>query len=1203
MIGFIRKRQLRQQRRGVLLVWGAVLIGLGITGFYCLSDTGRGTVVEQKEQQWRASYDIVVRPQGSDHVSGNERLLSPYFVSGIHGGISQDELRKIKDVSGVAVAAPVSIIGYVPFQVTVDQTDIQESGMYRLTEFQLSDTGFGRMEERHRQQYFVKETGNLAQGGGAVGSGHPEMELRSFDGRITWQGYTLLAGIDFQEEAKLVGLDQAVSYGNGSRYFREDDRYSSDQQINDSPVQIPLLASKQPFADGSIRYTVERLDIPFGTPVEAADSMKKIKEGGGLSELDRTAGIQTLFDKTFTNREAYQSYLTGLTTLWSAAEDKVAPYIQIDLDGLQLGTGIFTEAYKRTDNPFPERWPAAFEAQPVSVPEPHNHPFPDMQSTLEASISPSKKAQSLRSDIIGTYDPALLHLSDDPMLEPAMDIYRSSRGLLVLDERGQPRNPALIAGSLNGSPSNLPQSPALLTTIEAAGQLMGKAPISAVRIKILDVAFTREEHRIAVEQTANRIREETGLQTDIIWGSSPQMTLVQLPPDGDGSAPGWMEQPWLRLGDPFGMIREEELGLAVFVLQLLLLAGLYLSFMSWKSLSPPSSREKLQPAGDLLKHRIVPLKVKFLLAGLIPSVPVAVLVLLIVVQAQPDSLLHVNWLGHYVTVESHPVQYLTVILSIGLAVLLAREIMRRTAADSGYRATTKDQSKSGWEEAAPRGRSSELHKQRIPSGLLIGTGSLVCLAAVLVLGALWASDFHATSLQANQAAFTGAKKAGDMDSFQERSLQNGSRATYNISLKMSTQGEFHVNADIEVTNQSGDVWETAVFYLIPNVFTVESAPYAYKRDAFLTLASLERDGQPADYTLEEDTLTVSLKEPLKPGDTALVKVDYSFWMPRNGIRFTNEGENYYLAQFYPMLATYHNGWNKMLYTPYTESYLTGHSDFTLTYDIPEGYQIITSSEEDPEQASANGVLKAAQVKELFVGLVKDMEKTSIKTGHKEIRLFAEKGQEPLTKELLETAAPAMNFFEKHIGALPVNQLDIIMGSNSSMEYPGVITILGGGAEHGMNMRKHMLVHELGHQWFYGVVSNDPYTDGWLDEGLSELAANLYFLRGEKQTERDSFMMTELPVYGSGRTGISNLPYNELIQQEADFSYYLYTQPVVKLWQLFKRKGMEEEALQFLSSYYESYQYKQVDTKEFVRFASSYLGLPKSDFDSWLKLDP
>jgi aminopeptidase N len=59
-----------------------------------------------------------------------------------------------------------------------------------------------------------------------------------------------------------------------------------------------------------------------------------------------------------------------------------------------------------------------------------------------------------------------------------------------------------------------------------------------------------------------------------------------------------------------------------------------------------------------------------------------------------------------------------------------------------------------------------------------------------------------------------------------------------------------------------------------------------------------------------------------------------------------------------------------------------------------------------------------------------------------------------------------------------------------------------------------LVHEVAHQWFYGLAGNDQYRDPWLDEGLATYAESQV-----DGTLADLRRLT-IPAYGRGRLGES-----------------------------------------------------------------------------------
>ncbi|MBA3388278.1 MAG: hypothetical protein H0U02_02805, partial [Rubrobacter sp.] len=75
----------------------------------------RGTIA----RNFRGAYDILVRPSDSFTPLEKQRgLVRENYLSGIVGGITLRDYRRIRRTPGVAVAAPIANIGYIaPFQV------------------------------------------------------------------------------------------------------------------------------------------------------------------------------------------------------------------------------------------------------------------------------------------------------------------------------------------------------------------------------------------------------------------------------------------------------------------------------------------------------------------------------------------------------------------------------------------------------------------------------------------------------------------------------------------------------------------------------------------------------------------------------------------------------------------------------------------------------------------------------------------------------------------------------------------------------------------------------------------------------------------------------------------------------------------------------------------------------------------------------
>ncbi|CCQ97254.1 conserved membrane hypothetical protein [[Clostridium] ultunense Esp] len=146
---------------------------------------------------------------------------------------------------------------------------------------------------------------------------------------------------------------------------------------------------------------------------------------------------------------------------------------------------------------------------------------------------------------------------------------------LVLDAEGKPVNPPEWVKPVDDPLGLLTGPPTLLTTLDAAGLIMGEEPISSIRIKVKGVDSLNEESQRKLERVARDIEGKTGLIADITLGSSPQPTLVFVPKNGNAPALGWMEQLWVRIGAAIAIFHETKLGFSGIIAVVLLVAILY----------------------------------------------------------------------------------------------------------------------------------------------------------------------------------------------------------------------------------------------------------------------------------------------------------------------------------------------------------------------------------------------------------------------------------------------------------------------------------------------------------------------------------------------------------------------------------------------------------------------------------------------------
>ncbi|MEK4671406.1 M1 family metallopeptidase [Niallia sp. FSL R7-0271] len=420
---------------------------------------------------------------------------------------------------------------------------------------------------------------------------------------------------------------------------------------------------------------------------------------------------------------------------------------------------------------------------------------------------------------------------------------------------------------------------------------------------------------------------------------------------------------------------------------------------------------------------------------------------------------------------------------------------------------------------------------------------------------------------------------------------------------MSEKEEFEVKAKVNVQNKSEDIWNNLVFYFIPNIFTKQTLDSLGQSSAYpgiVKIHTVETDGETVDFSLEQDTLKIDLNNELSPNSEVNVSFTYNLTLPDKGLRYTKNNGNYYLAQFYPMLATYRNkAWNKEDYRFKGETYHTNFSDFNVTYKLPIDYTLVSSSPNDPKEVKKVGTLQANNVKDFFIAILKEHFLIEKEVENTDIRVFGYGDDKELSQEISDIASDAFAYFGKTIGPYPHNQLDIVL-DGKSMEYPGVVTAytIGDFDKLSPTLLKSTVVHEIAHQWFYGVISNDPYHEAWLDEGFAEFATGLYFYSksNEDVPYSDLYEMIKR---------LKPLPVNLSLEQydQSNQSSYIYGKSNAMLWKLFEERGGIKEAEKFLKTYYDNYKFKEIDSEEFIRFTKYYFKLEdNSVFKDWLEVN-
>jgi hypothetical protein len=278
---------------------------------------------------------------------------------------------------------------------------------------------------------------------------------------------------------------------------------------------------------------------------------------------------------------------------------------------------------------------------------------------------------------------------------------------------------------------------------------------------------------------------------------------------------------------------------------------------------------------------------------------------------------------------------------------------------------------------------------------------------------------------------------------------------------------------------------------------------------------------------------VALPHPLLPWDTAVLDFEFRVKVPAFFSRLGHKGKHYVISQWYPKMVVYdEKGWHPDGYHAIGEFYgefgafdveVTVPAEMVVgaTGDLVEcGVQNAECRTQDADSVAGQS---AAVDSEL--GWMRVEPKLRVKrAGDKTLRFRAEnvhdfawvadpgfrliqdsfqqttinvlvrKDEEKDWKSVPGWARRTLEQFTVNYGPYPYRQLtvaDARLAAGGGMEYPNLV-VISTQAIPGIRMLEMTVMHEIGHQWFYGMLGSDEQAEAWLDEGMTTFAEQRYF---------------------------------------------------------------------------------------------------------------
>jgi len=409
----------------------------------------------------------------------------------------------------------------------------------------------------------------------------------------------------------------------------------------------------------------------------------------------------------------------------------------------------------------------------------------------------------------------------------------------------------------------------------------------------------------------------------------------------------------------------------------------------------------------------------------------------------------------------------------------------------------------------------------------------------------------------------------------------------------------------EYTNNSELPLHEIYFNLFPN-----SSRFAASME--ISAVSVEDMEQQFEYERDGTVAMVPLAEPLDPGETTTVTLDFAARVP-------HVQKNYYLVfamaqgvlslgDWHPMVAVYDDqGWN-LEYPEGTvgEIVFSESAFYTVRVTLPGGLglDVIATGIEAEHTSNGQGgetfVYYSGPVREFHLLVTDRYEMATSKVGETIINSYYWPEHEACGSEALALAGQALTLYSALFGPYPFTELDLAEADlwPWAIEWPGLILV---GEPLYSDPQEECgewhVVHEVAHQRWYSVVGNDQVDEPWLDEALANYSTALYYeWTGDPQEAAatiadriDERYEAYVQAYGDGIVGGPTRDYTRA-------SYYpLVYGKGAMFFDALRREMGDEAFFGGLRNYHEEHKYRIGTPEALQRTMEMAYGRPLGDF--------
>lgn len=457
--------------------------------------------------------------------------------------------------------------------------------------------------------------------------------------------------------------------------------------------------------------------------------------------------------------------------------------------------------------------------------------------------------------------------------------------------------------------------------------------------------------------------------------------------------------------------------------------------------------------------------------------------------------------------------------------------------------------------------------------------------------------------------------------FAKSPLQKASKnlSSYAIEATLDDNHQIKARETIDYKNSTGANLNSICLHLFARAFREDATikPYTSlsKASCFpngesfgdILIERVDVNGNSANFVFSgEDKDILQINHNLSPKENAKIYIEFLLTIPNCTHRLGYYGSTINLGNWYPIVCAYNGDWLIDPYYSTGDPFVTECANYVVTINYPAEYDCFATGTLDKKEQKNTKIntYSALAVRDFAFFLSKNANIQTKNAGKTNVIYVGYNGDND-TESNAQIAAMACSYFSKTFGEYPFKNLVVCKSAflQGGMEYSGLVLVSDAITEP-QEFAK-VIVHEIAHQWWYGLVGSDQVREAWLDEALAEYSTCLFFEEtgvGESYSDLIKDATASYLIYVDvidSLNGKVNLSMNKKVcdyTSEYEYTYMVYVKGVIMFDSLREVVG-KDKLIGALKKYCKNYSYKIASGNNFISILKSVC---HKDLDGFFK---